>query len=157
MSEARRIHVLSRNPLKYNTIDFSSENRKCAYKRRPTAHRFCSCVEQSKVLSIQRAFHRSRTGTRDLVATFDPLKKGEVENCNWYSTIGMLSFRRSPVSVGKSHTICIYADEVALVDAFDLIGFTSGAIGKLTTLKGWEALLHLPAPTIVYARTLALT
>jgi hypothetical protein len=27
----------------------------------------------------------------------------------------------------------------------------------LTTLKGWEALLHLPAPTIVYARTLALT
>ena len=91
------------------------------------------------------------------MATFDPLKKGEVENCNWYSTIGMLSFRRSPVSVGKSHTICIYADEVALVDAFDLIGFTSGAIGKLTTLKGWEALLHLPAPTIVYARTLALT
>ena len=142
---------------------FFAREFKYAYKRLgpqhtwPAAHRCCSCIEQSKVLSIQRAFNGSRTGTRVLVATFDPLKNWEVENCNWYSTIGMLSFRRSPVSVGRSHTICMNADVVAPVDAFDFSGFTSGAIGKLTTLKGWEALLHLPAPTSVYARTLALT
>lgn len=70
-----------------------------------------------------------RTGTSDVEATFSPSKSGEVENCIWYSAIGMLSFRRSPVSVGKSHSSCIYADDVALVDAFDFIGLILGAAG----------------------------